>query len=95
MWGVWLNRSRVKTKFRIGEQMVYPLLPWKWIGGGLTLVTMLAVYADELQRLTGCRYRIDSCSLPASRGAAHPRRLLRSDRLLGTLAHSCGAGSRS
>lgn len=32
---------------------MYPLLPWKWIGGGLTLVTMLAVYADEVQRLTG------------------------------------------
>lgn len=32
---------------------MYPLLPWKWIGGGLTLVTMVAVYADEVQRLTG------------------------------------------
>jgi len=32
---------------------VYPLLPWKWIGGGLTLITMLAVYADDVQRLTG------------------------------------------
>lgn len=32
---------------------MYPLLPWKWIGGGLTLVTMLAVYADELQQVTG------------------------------------------
>lgn len=32
---------------------MYPLLPWKWIGGGLTLVTMLAVYADDVQRLTG------------------------------------------
>lgn len=32
---------------------MYPLLPWKWIAGGLTLVTMLAVYADDVQRLTG------------------------------------------
>ncbi len=32
---------------------MYPLLPWKWIGGGLTLITMLAVYADDVQRLTG------------------------------------------
>ena len=32
---------------------MYPLLPWKWIGGGLTLVTLLAVYADDMQRLTG------------------------------------------
>ncbi|MDT0683554.1 hypothetical protein RM543_12725 [Roseicyclus sp. F158] len=32
---------------------MYPLLPWKWIGGGLTLVTMVAVYAGEVQRLTG------------------------------------------
>lgn len=32
---------------------MYPLLPWKWIGGGLTLVTILAVYADDVQRWTG------------------------------------------
>lgn len=32
---------------------MYPLLPWKWLGGALTLVTMLAVYADDVQRLTG------------------------------------------
>jgi hypothetical protein len=32
---------------------VYALLPWKWIGGALTLVTILAVYADDVQRLTG------------------------------------------
>lgn len=32
---------------------MYALLPWKWIGGGLTLVTILAVYADDVQRLTG------------------------------------------
>jgi hypothetical protein len=32
---------------------VYPLLPWKWIGVGLTLVTITAVYADDLRHLTG------------------------------------------
>lgn len=32
---------------------MYALLPWKWIGGGLTLVTILAVYADDVQRFTG------------------------------------------
>jgi hypothetical protein len=32
---------------------MYPLLPWKWIGGVLTLITLLAVSADDVQRLTG------------------------------------------
>lgn len=32
---------------------MYPLLPWKWVGGALTLLTMLAVYADDVQRLSG------------------------------------------
>lgn len=32
---------------------MYPLLPWKWIGGGLTLVTMIAVYAHKVEQITG------------------------------------------
>lgn len=32
---------------------MYPLIAWKWIGIGLTFVTLLAVYADNVQHLTG------------------------------------------
>lgn len=32
---------------------MYPLLPWKWVGGVLTLVTIVAVYVDDVWQLTG------------------------------------------
>lgn len=32
---------------------MYPLLPWKWLGGGLAAVVMIAVSADNLARLMG------------------------------------------
>lgn len=32
---------------------MYPLLPWRWLGGGLTIVVVVAVYADEVARWVG------------------------------------------
>lgn len=32
---------------------MYPLLPWKWLGSVLTLVVLLAVYANDLAALAG------------------------------------------
>lgn len=36
-----------------GEQIVYPLLPWKWLVSLVTGLVMLAVYADDVGRWLG------------------------------------------
>lgn len=41
------------TKARSGEQIVYPLLPWKLLVSLLAAVVAAAVYADELSRWFG------------------------------------------
>jgi SMODS-associating 2TM, beta-strand rich effector domain len=38
---------------RIGERIVYALLPWKWLSTALALLVAAAVYADDLAALAG------------------------------------------
>lgn len=42
-----------ETQKGTGEPIVYPLLPWKWLGSVVALVVALSLYADDVGLLFG------------------------------------------
>jgi len=48
-----LARFKGARTQRNGKQIMYPLLPWRWIGFALSVVVLIAVYVDDVAAWLG------------------------------------------